>query len=89
MYRLVPDRVDWRVVDGEVIALDLHSSLYLSINGTGAAIWPQLAAGAPHEALVATICKQFDVGAERASADVSAFLSELAGLDLIERDSTG
>jgi hypothetical protein len=40
--RLDPGAVQWREVQGEVIAVDLRNSRYLSVNRSGALLWPLL-----------------------------------------------
>lgn len=39
------------VLDGEVVALNVSSGIYVSIRGLGAALWADLAAGHPVETL--------------------------------------
>jgi hypothetical protein len=78
------DVLEWREVEGEVVALDLRNNTYVAINRTGAAIWPALVSGADREELVRRITETFDVPEERAAADLDAFLAELAEHDLLE-----
>ncbi|HEV2810942.1 MAG TPA: PqqD family protein [Acidimicrobiales bacterium] len=83
--RLRPDAVDWREVEGEVVALDRISSTYLAINAAGAALWPALVRGTDQNELVALLLAEFTVDEARAWADVEAFVSMLARRDLLER----
>lgn len=76
--------VEWRRVDGEIVALDLISSSYVSINGSGAVLWPSLDAGATRETLVARLVEEFDLSQGDATHDVHAFLAELSRLRLLE-----
>lgn len=76
--------LEWREVDGEVVALDLRSRTYLAVNRTGAALWSALVAGADREELAGRLVEAFDVSGEQAAADVEAFLDELSGQDLLE-----
>ncbi|HYN96791.1 MAG TPA: PqqD family protein [Pilimelia sp.] len=69
--------VEWRLVDGEIIALDLASEEYLAVNRTGAALWPLLAAGATEDDLTDQLVRVFDVPAPAASADVATFVAGL------------
>jgi hypothetical protein len=75
--RLVPDRVAWRAVEGEVVALDLNTSTYLAVNRTGSAVWPALERGATRDELVELITARFDVTPSDARTDLDAFLSDL------------
>ena len=40
--RLRTDAVEWREVEGEIVALDLRDEMYLGVNGSGAVLWPLL-----------------------------------------------
>jgi hypothetical protein len=56
--------------------LDMNGMVVL--NSTGSYIWDLLAEERSLEELVAAVVAQFDVGAERAGADVQTFVHELA-----------
>jgi hypothetical protein len=78
VHRLRADRVDWRQVDGEVVALDRQSSQYLAINATGAVVWTELVEGATADQLVDAVTARFEVSPEQARRDVEGFLADLA-----------
>ncbi|QNG38279.1 PqqD family protein [Geodermatophilaceae bacterium NBWT11] len=82
--RLRPGAVSWREADGEVIALDLGTSDYLGVNATGAALWTRIAEGSTAAELVGVLQAQFDVSADRAAADVAAFVGDLRTRGLLE-----
>jgi hypothetical protein len=82
--RLRQHALEWRQVDDEVVALDLDTSRYLATNRTGALLWDQLAAGATREALIAKLVATWEIDAERAAADVDAFLAVLDDRGLLE-----
>jgi hypothetical protein len=82
--KLRPDKVAWRDVDDELIALDLDAAVYLSVNRAGAALWPALAEGTTRDALVAALEERFSIPNEAAATDVDTFLGQLSGLDLLE-----
>jgi hypothetical protein len=75
--RLDPARTEWRLVDGDVVGLDLVTEEYFTLTGTGALLWPQLQTAQSPEALTRSLVDAFDVGPDRASADVAAFLEDL------------
>ena len=85
--RLRAEALEWREVEGEVVALDVRSSQYLAINRTGAVLWPLLAAGTDRDALVGAVVREFDVDAETAGRDVDAFVAALDEQDLLESRS--
>lgn len=82
--RLRRDRLDWRAVEGEVIALDSVSSDYLGVNPTGAVLWRSIAEGATRASLV-QLLESEGADPESATKDVDAFLASLKALGLLER----
>lgn len=76
--------LEWREVEGEIVALDLRSKTYLAVNRTGAVLWSALVSGADREELLAHLAERFSVSRDQAAADLDAFLAELAGQDLLE-----
>lgn len=82
--RLRTDSLEWRQVDGEIVALDLRSSQYLQINRTGAALWPHLVDGASRDNLVRTLVEQYDADEDTAGRDVDAFIEMLRQRQLLE-----
>lgn len=83
LIRLRPD-VEWRDVDGEVVALDLATAAYLSVNDTGSLLWPLVARGATQVQLVTELVRHFALDSEQAGADVAAFVTQLRSLALVE-----
>jgi Coenzyme PQQ synthesis protein D (PqqD) len=82
--KLRDDRVRWREVDDDVVAVDVDRSTYLSTNGSGALLWLELAGGATRDRLVERLAQAYMIDDERAAADVDNFLSELNGQGLLE-----
>lgn len=88
MVKLRDDAIEWRMVEGEVVALDLRDSTYLSINPSGAVLWPLLVGGADRPALVERLFDHYGLDEDTASRDVDAFLAGLAERDLLLEDGT-
>jgi hypothetical protein len=82
--RVRPDALEWRELDGEIVALDLRSSLYLAINPSGAVLWPALVQGASRDELVDRLCTEWRIDRGAAESDVDGFLAELAEHELLE-----
>ena len=82
--RLRREQLEWREVEGEIVALDAGASEYLAVNATGATLWPLLAEGATREQLAARLVEAFGVDLERAAADVEVFLDSLETRGLLE-----
>lgn len=85
LLRLRAEAVDWREVEGQVVALDRAASTYLAINPSGTHLWPALVEGATRDRLIEILVGAFDVDSSRAAADVDAFVSTLHQRDLLER----
>ena len=83
MLRLRNDKVEWREVEDEVVALTTEDDRYLGANRTGAILWKSLAAGAELEALHALLVTE-GATPEQAAADTDVFLSALRERGLLE-----
>ncbi len=81
--RLRQEAVEWRAVDGEVVALDLESAVYLGANDSGALLWEKLASGSTIRELSRCLVDAYDIAPEVADADVRAFLSAMAAHGLL------
>ena len=75
--------VEWRLVDDEIVALDLRDSMYLGINASGAILWPMLVEGTTRTSLVAELEATYEIDTETASADVDAFVAMLRERQLL------
>jgi hypothetical protein len=84
MLRLRAEDLVYQESDGETVLLDLRTSTYLVVNPTGTVVFPALVDGATREQLLESVVDAFDVGAERAGADLDAFLADLEGRGLLE-----
>jgi hypothetical protein len=71
-------------VEGEIIILDRRNWSYLSVNDSGAALWPLMVEGTDRAALVEALRATFGIDERQAQADVAAFLRMLADHDLLE-----
>lgn len=85
LLRLRDGGVDWKVIEGETVVLDLAGSRYFSINATGTLLWPLLAEGATRAQLVDAVTARWDVADDAARRDVDAFCADLDAAGLLER----
>jgi hypothetical protein len=67
----------WRQVGEEVMVLDTATSEYLSVNASGAVLWPLLAEGCRPEDLRRALVERFGIDQETAEGDTQRFLSSL------------
>lgn len=79
------EALDWREVDGEIVALESRGSVYLSANRSGAFLWQALAEGATRDTLVSGLAAEYRIDAGLAQRDVDRFLAELDAHGLLER----
>jgi hypothetical protein len=82
--RLKRSALEWREVEGEIVALDVGAAEYVAANGAGAILWRELAGGATREALVASLTREYRVDAETAGRDVDRFVESLGARGLLE-----
>ena len=71
------DKVTWREIDGEIIAVDLGREEYLSLNDSAAILWRELAKGATAEELTGHLVTAFEIEPEQATHDVEVFVTTL------------
>ena len=83
--RLRNESIEWREVEGQIVALDLRTSVYFAVNETGTRLWADLAGGTSRRDMVRHLVDRFGLEEQRAAGDVDAFLAELTERDLIER----
>ncbi len=88
MYRLQLDGLSWQELDGEIVALDVRNSVYITTNRTGTFMWHLLVAGIGEAALVKALQDRYELDLDRARSDVQAFIDRLRLHDLIEASPT-
>lgn len=83
--RLRPGALEWREVEGEIVALDLTASTYLSVNQAGAPLWRDLVSGTSRDDLIRRLVEGFGIEEPAAACDVDLFVAQLERQDLLER----
>jgi hypothetical protein len=76
--------LEWREVEGEIVALDLDRSVYLAANRTGAGIWQLLSEGTTREALIDSLVVAYGLERPTAVNDVNAVLADLEAQGCLE-----
>ena len=84
---LSPDALS-RELDGEVLVLDLRTSLYFGMTGTAARIWQLLEAGHAEDDIVGTLSREYDAPRDAIAEDVASFLADLVARELLTRGGT-
>ncbi len=75
--------LSWQLVGDDIVVIDLAGSVYLKLNGSGRVLWEALADSATEPELISKLVDTYGVDAERASADVAAFVTDLRSRDLL------
>ncbi|HVE97919.1 MAG TPA: PqqD family protein [Mycobacteriales bacterium] len=75
---------EWRRVDDEIVAVVLADQRFVSVNRSGAPLWEALVAGTDVAHLEALLVEKHRITADRAQADVRAFLDDLRSRGLLE-----
>jgi hypothetical protein len=78
------DELVWRVVDKEVVLLDLRASRYFSVNSSGTVLWRLLAEGSTPARLDEELARSYGVHGARARMDVDRFVGKLYSRGLLE-----
>lgn len=82
-----PDALS-RELDGEVLVLDLKTSLYFGLTGTAARIWQLIEQGSARDAIVAALSDEYGGDASDIGGDVDAFVGDLIARGLVVRDGS-
>jgi len=76
--------VVWRLVEGEVVLLNVMSGQYYSLDAVGSRVWELIAQdGAAIGTVSATLAQEFDAPVERIQQDIETLMSHLLAVDLI------
>lgn len=75
--------LEWREVDGEIVALDVRVASYLTVNGSGAILWRMLDGGATRDELVKALLDAHGIDEAIAAADTDHFLQSLKDQELL------
>jgi hypothetical protein len=79
---LSPDALS-RELAGEVLILDLRTSLYFGLKGTAARIWQMIEASHDRDSIVSALSREYGAPEDVIAADVDAFITDLLARGLI------
>ena len=82
--KLRAEGVVWRQVGDEVVLLDVDSGRYLSVNRTGAILWPLLMSGCETTRLVDELVERYGVSEEQAKEDTGRFLASMREMGILD-----
>lgn len=76
--------VVWRLVEGEVVLLNVMSGQYYSLDAVGSRVWELIPQeGAVLGTVCATLAQEFDAPLEQIQQDVDTLMGHLLAVDLI------
>ena len=82
--RLKTRALEWREIDGELVALEADSSLYLAANPAATLLWKRLATGATRAELCDALVSEYAIDRGLAERDVDAFLAQAREFQVLE-----
>ena len=71
------------MVGGSTLVLDVRTSQYLSVSGSGIVIWGMLAEGTTRDQIVARLLDEFEVDSNTAAMHVDKFIDDLSQRGLL------
>jgi len=72
-----------KVMDGEVVVINLSTGSYYTGNGVAGALWPLIEGRSPVAAMVELLCSHYDVAPVQAAADLGQLLHHLEAEQII------
>ena len=82
-FALDENSVVWRDLNDEVIVLELATSTYLTLNGSGRLLWMRLVGGTDLLGLVSVLQEEYEIPEAVAVADAQAFIDALTERSLL------
>jgi hypothetical protein len=84
LVRLRREGLVWHEVGGEVILLDLESSVYFIAKGSGSLLISSLTEGISEQTLLERVLAHYETDEETARADIAEFLKQLDDQHMLE-----
>jgi hypothetical protein len=82
--RIRDGMIEWRLLEGQIVAVDTRKSLYMAVNPSGSILWLPLLDGSTREALVDRLVDAYGLERGDAERDVDVFVEMLEQHDLLE-----
>jgi hypothetical protein len=81
--KLSEEAIEWRQTDDHIVALDIASTEYFALNGSGAHLWRLLLKGTTLAELSEELVELYGIEKSSADEDVQTFLSQLSERGLL------
>lgn len=83
-YRVRGDHIIHRLIDDEIILVDLHSGIYYSTRNSGSEIWQLVVAGATLSQILEALVARYGASADSLEPSVVRFVQRLVDEGLVE-----
>ncbi|MDD4940717.1 MAG: PqqD family protein [Candidatus Omnitrophica bacterium] len=70
--------IPWRMIEEEAVLVDIDKGEVIQLDEVGARIWEAIDGSATVSGIIDTVCSEFEVDKDTATADVLEFLNELS-----------
>ena len=80
----VPEHIVFRKIDDTIVALNINSGQYFTLNEVGSIVWTMLDEDRSQEHIIGNIVSEFDVSQEIFEQDLALLLEELQLNGLVE-----
>ena len=82
----INDKLSWRDVNGELVALDVVTGEYHVFNDIGRLIWLAIADEKQDmDALINTIAAEYDIGEDEITNDIKSFIVDLTEREILTK----
>ena len=85
-YIIDPERIAWRVVDGEAVILNLGTGSYYSLDKIGTRMWQLISEKRACEEAIGLIVSEYEAEKETIADDFLELISELKKEGLIDEE---
>lgn len=82
---VIAPHVSYTRVEGDFVLMDMKSGKYLGLDPVASAVWESLSEHGELDRAAQAVCESFDVGLERARADIETWIDELENKGLLRR----
>lgn len=79
----IPEQVEYTLVEGDYVLMDLRSGLYFALDPVATVIWQAVEESGTREAAVERVLARFDVEEERVRQDVANLVQTLVDKGLL------
>ena len=86
MYKINPEKVFWRKIEGKTFVCDSETGFSYELEGAGVLIWDWLVAGKSSEEIALELAREHEVILQTAREDVEALLLQLKEAGLVDLD---